>query len=135
MLNTGDLFSGAFGNKSRLKILMALSTKSLSVNELSSITGLEQTNVSHNLKFLKNNNIIIGTVNGRYHMYRIREEYELLVGDVVRNVKKHRKLIEKVGVITLVAMCLLRPSGLSDPQLLFLAPQYSNLFGMLGGII
>lgn len=134
MLDADDLFSGVFGSRCRVKILAALSDRPMSVMEISSLTGLEQTSVSHNLRFLKDCNILSKAVVGKYHIYKIRDEYGVLVSDMVKNVRRHRKMIERLSITAFLLIYLLRPVITTDPQLFLSFGQYTSMFNMLGTV-
>ena len=76
--NMTDLFS-AFSDQTRLKILSALSICELCVGDLSDVLEIHQTTISHQLKFLKDLNLIKSRRVGKIIFYA-------LSGDLVGNI-------------------------------------------------
>ena len=76
--NMSGLFS-AFSDQTRLKILSALSISELCVGDLSEVLGINQTTVSHQLKFLKEQNLVKARRLGKIIFYS-------LSGDVVNRI-------------------------------------------------
>lgn len=76
--NMSGLFS-AFSDQTRLKILSALSISELCVGDLSEVLGINQTTVSHQLKFLKEQNLVKARRLGKIIFYS-------LSGDVVNKI-------------------------------------------------
>lgn len=72
------LFS-AFADNTRLKILAALSLKSMCVSDLSLICEINQTTVSHQLKILKRLNLIDYIREGKMITYFIKNDNILQV--------------------------------------------------------
>ena len=63
-----------FSDQTRLKILSALSIKDLCVNDLSKILGINQTTISHQLKTLKDQNMVEYRREGKILIYRIKSQ-------------------------------------------------------------
>lgn len=61
----------ALSDRNRAMIVMALSTGSLNVSEISSITGDSVSSVSHNLKILKDANIVYSSKEGKESYYNL----------------------------------------------------------------
>lgn len=76
--NMSGLFS-AFSDQTRLKILSALSISELCVGDLSEVLGINQTTVSHQLKFLKEQNLVKARRLGKIIFYS-------LSGDIVNRI-------------------------------------------------
>lgn len=74
-LETYKLFFGSLANPNRLQILIALrEQEELSVNDICSSTGFEQTMVSHNLKRLERCGMVFMKPNGKQRMYSINQK-------------------------------------------------------------
>lgn len=64
-------FFSAFGDDTRLKIIILLSLKPLCVGDISNILQINQTTISHQLQILKANNIVSNDRDGRNLIYYI----------------------------------------------------------------
>lgn len=70
-LNTiSDLFS-AFADSTRLKILSALSISEMCVGDLAEVICVNQTTVSHQLKYLKSCNLVQSKRHGKIVFYSL----------------------------------------------------------------
>jgi len=92
MDNLHRLFFKAFSNKTRLEIINLLRKKSLTVMEMCSKTGFEQSRVSHNLKCLEDCGFVIVSRVGNYRKYSLDEE---TIVPIVKLFEKHMKKYEK----------------------------------------
>ena len=61
----------ALSDENRLTILLAVADRASSVNELMAATGLGQTLVSHHLKNLRDNGLVVATPVGRSNVYSL----------------------------------------------------------------
>jgi DNA-binding transcriptional ArsR family regulator len=61
----------ALSDENRLTILLAVADREASVTELVAATGLAQTLVSHHLKTLRENGIVVATPVGRSNVYSL----------------------------------------------------------------
>lgn len=61
----------ALSDENRLMILLAIADRESSVTELMAVTGLSQTLVSHHLKSLRENGLVIVTPVGRSNLYSL----------------------------------------------------------------
>ncbi len=61
-----------FSDQTRIKILSALSIQALCVNDLSRLLNINQTTISHQLKTLKDQNMVEYKRDGKILMYRIK---------------------------------------------------------------
>ncbi len=61
-------------NPTRLAAIEQLMQKPMSVNELATALGQEQSMISHNLKPLRQCNLIIVKQDGKKHVYTVNEE-------------------------------------------------------------
>ena len=68
-----DYFS-ALADTTRLKILSALSISTLCVTDISALTGLNQTTVSHQLRLLKSVRIVSALRQGRVTFYSLKDK-------------------------------------------------------------
>ncbi len=61
----------ALSDENRLTILLAVADRESSVTELVAATGLSQTLVSHHLKSLRENGLVVATPVGRSNVYAL----------------------------------------------------------------
>jgi len=61
----------ALSDENRLTILLAVADRASSVTELTATTGLAQTLVSHHLKSLRENGLVVATTVGRSNVYSL----------------------------------------------------------------
>lgn len=61
----------ALSDENRLTILLAVADRESSVTELVAATGLGQTLVSHHLKTLRDNGLVVATPVGRSNVYSL----------------------------------------------------------------
>jgi DNA-binding transcriptional ArsR family regulator len=61
----------ALSDENRLTILLAVADRDSSVTELTAATGLSQTLVSHHLKSLRENGLVVATPVGRSNVYSL----------------------------------------------------------------
>ena len=64
----------AFSDKTRIKILSALSISELCVGEISSMLEINQTTISHQLKFLKSLSLVKNKRDGKLIYYSLASE-------------------------------------------------------------
>lgn len=64
-----------FADQTRIKILSCLSIMDMCVNDLSSILNINQTTISHQLKTLKDQDIVEYRREGKVLIYRIKSEH------------------------------------------------------------
>ncbi len=87
-----DDFFGNFSNKTKLKIIIALKQKPLSVTELSAILKEEQSKVSHSLAKLSGCNIITAKQEGKKRIYSLNKDTVMpMLALVEKHVHKHCK--------------------------------------------
>ena len=72
--NSYNWFFMNFANQTRMKIITALSNGPLTVNEIVKVTGEEQSNISHNLKMLRNCSIVHSQRKGKTNLYSLNKE-------------------------------------------------------------
>jgi len=64
----------SLSDPTRLRILLLLLRKDFCVCELSSILGMEQSRISHQLRVLRNADLVKDTRDGKWIIYRIPED-------------------------------------------------------------
>ena len=64
-----------FSDVTRLKIISALSINDLCVNDLATILNINQTTISHQLKFLKNQSIVESDRDGKIIRYSLANKF------------------------------------------------------------
>lgn len=74
-LNSMAMFFQTFSDVTRLKIISALSMNDLCVNDLSKILGINQTTISHQLRYLKNQYIVESNRVGNIIMYSLKNKF------------------------------------------------------------
>lgn len=74
------LYFQNFADQTRIKILSALSIQDLCVNDLSKILEINQTTVSHQLKTLKEQDMVDFKRGGKILMYRLKSK---VVGEMM----------------------------------------------------
>ncbi len=70
LTKVADFFS-VFSDPTRVKIMTALCLYDLCVSDLAILLGINQTTVSHQLKYLKQNNIVQSSRDGKMIYYSI----------------------------------------------------------------
>ncbi len=83
------LFFGLFASESRLKILLALWDRPLAVQEICKKSGLEQSNVSHQLRPLLRCRVVKAERDGRKRIYSIMPGIKPIIRAAKRHTKKH----------------------------------------------
>ena len=68
------LYFQNFSDNTRIKILSCLSIMDMCVNDLSCLLGINQTTISHQLKTLKDQNIVDFKREGKVLIYRLKAE-------------------------------------------------------------
>ncbi|MBO8183091.1 MAG: helix-turn-helix transcriptional regulator [Archaeoglobus sp.] len=79
-------FLEAFGDSSRIKILLALSKHELCTCDISAITGLSVSAVSHQLRVLRDKKIVKYRRDGRNVFYSLDDEH---VAAILETAMKH----------------------------------------------
>lgn len=100
MDNYYRLFFKAFSNKTRLKIIKLLRKKPLTVTEICTKTGFEQSRVSHNLRCLEKCGFVIVTSNGNFRKYELDQETIVPIVDLFeKHLLKYKKRLQECEVI------------------------------------
>ncbi len=110
--------SDIIGNKTRMKILGALVHGPVSVNEISSTTKTEQTNVSHSLKYLLDAKLVERRVKGKRHEYALREEIRPAVAKLLSDIRRNEELLKEGGILLLAAYIILKYPVTGEPPVL-----------------
>ena len=84
-----DLFFETFSNKTRMKIIEALSLGPKSVSEICKVVGEEQSKVSHNLKKLMECNFLDFIRQGKRRIYSLNKDTIIPILELV-NKHVHR---------------------------------------------
>ncbi len=74
ILRLADYFQN-FSDSTRIKILSCLSMMDMCVNDLSNVLGINQTTISHQLKQLKDQNLVSYKRDGKILVYTLRSEH------------------------------------------------------------
>lgn len=74
LCDVADLYK-VFGDTTRMKILYALSKTELSVCAIAEIINMQQSAVSHQLKILKNNNLVANRREGKTIYYFLSDDH------------------------------------------------------------
>ncbi len=82
---TSDIFA-ALGDPTRLRILLALSRERLCVCDLASVTGVSQSGVSHQLRVLRDLDLVAFERIGKRAVYRLADDH---VGELLRQGTDH----------------------------------------------
>lgn len=80
-------FFDALGNPTRLKILYALIEEELCTCDLSSITGLSLSAVSHQLRVLKDRKVVAYRKDGKNVFYKLDDEH---IKGILKTALEHR---------------------------------------------
>lgn len=103
MKHTVKVFK-SLSDPTRLRILLLLLQRELCVCELSSILEMEQSRISHQLRVLRNADLVEDIRDGKWIIYRVSEDkkkdlnliFKRLIGDDLRELedvaKDHEKL-------------------------------------------
>ena len=70
LIKTANYFQN-FSDSTRLKIIICLAICDMCVNDLSTILNINQTTISHQLRILKDQNIVSYTRNGKILVYSL----------------------------------------------------------------
>ena len=66
-------FFSVFGDSTRIKIITALSISDMCVNDMSVVLSINQTTLSHQLKLLRQNNIVSTFRSGKTIYYSLKD--------------------------------------------------------------
>ncbi len=85
LLEISDFFD-ALGNPTRVKILLAIMDVELCTCDLSAITGLSLSAISHQLRILKDRHIVTYRKDGKNVFYRLDDRH---ITDIVNKTLEH----------------------------------------------
>lgn len=90
------LFLNGLSSEVRLRILNLLRKQSMNVGEIAKELGIEQSNISHNLKRLKRCGFVISDIKGKYRYYSINKKTIKPMLDLIdKHMEKNCLLIVK----------------------------------------
>ena len=90
LCDVSDLFK-VFGDTTRMKILFVLYKSEMSVNAISEMLGMQQSAISHQLKILKDNNLVSGRREGETMIYALSDDhvYQILAQGFEHIMEEH----------------------------------------------
>ena len=90
LCDVSDLFK-VFGDTTRMKILFALFKSEMSVNAISDLLGMQQSAISHQLKILKDNNLVGCRREGKTMIYALSDDhvYQILAQGFEHIMEEH----------------------------------------------
>lgn len=83
------LFFDVFASRVRMHILMSLWEKPRTVKEICKATGVEQSNVSHQLRLLQRCSVVQAQRKGKSVLYRLEGSTKPVIRAAERHIKKH----------------------------------------------
>lgn len=78
LFDLADLFK-VFGDSTRIRILYALFFEEKSVTEISDILDMSQSAISHQLKYLKDNNLVKSKRDGKSVYYSLSDDHVKII--------------------------------------------------------
>ncbi len=87
-MNAYNQFLGTLANEKRVKLLLALKEKDMSVSDLIKKLNMNQTTISHNLKRLQICGFVKVKQNGKFRIYSITKE---TIKPLIELIEKHMK--------------------------------------------
>jgi ArsR family transcriptional regulator len=86
--STADILK-TLGDPTRLKLVMALAKEELCVCDLSALTGVTISGISHQLRLLRSNRLVKFRREGKMVYYSLDDEHvENIVGEALQHVKE-----------------------------------------------
>ena len=79
-------FFKIISDSTRLSILYLLKEEKRSVSEITNLTGMEQSAISHQLRILKDSRLVRSTRMGKSMIYQLDDEH---IFDILEQVKSH----------------------------------------------
>ena len=80
VLNELSEFFSLFSDKTRLKIISALAISDMCVTDISAVLGINQTTVSHQLRFMRNIGAVTCSRDGKIIYYSLKDD---LINDIL----------------------------------------------------
>lgn len=102
MKDPSEMFLREIGSGCKFRMLKALLTDNLSVNDLAKASGLSQSHVSHNLKSLLACRFVEMVPNGKMHEYRLSKEIAPCIKGISNYMKKYSDFLMKCSGIKMV---------------------------------
>ena len=90
-INEISLFFKILGDNTRVKILFALDNNEMCVCDIANVLNMTKSSISHQLSFLKQNNIVKCSKVGKEVYYSLDDEHVKEVFEVAISHIKHRK--------------------------------------------
>lgn len=90
-INEISLFFKILGDNTRVKILFALDNNEMCVCDIANVLNMTKSSISHQLSFLKQNNIVKCNRVGKEVYYSLDDEHVKEVFEVAISHIKHRK--------------------------------------------
>jgi len=90
-INDISLFFKILGDNTRVKILFALDNNEMCVCDIANVLNMTKSSISHQLSFLKQNNIVKCNKVGKEVYYSLDDEHVREVFEVAISHIKHRK--------------------------------------------
>ena len=90
-INEISLFFKILGDNTRVKILFALDNNKMCVCDIANVLNMTKSSISHQLSFLKQNNIVKCNRVGKEVYYSLDDEHVKEVFEVAISHIKHRK--------------------------------------------
>ncbi len=90
-INDISLFFKILGDNTRVKILFALDNNEMCVCDIANVLNMTKSSISHQLSFLKQNNIVKCNRVGKEVYYSLDDEHVKEVFEVAISHIKHRK--------------------------------------------
>lgn len=82
-----------FANSNRMRIIESLQDGPKNVSQIVNATNVEQTYVSHSLKKLESNKIVLSTRKGKYKIYSLNKEMIAPLFKILQsNIKKNNQI-------------------------------------------
>jgi ArsR family transcriptional regulator len=88
----------AFGDETRLKILITITKRGICAKGLAKHLGLSEATVSQHLKILREAGIIVGEKKGYYVLYHIRQSTLQALTDFFQRVREGTLETESLGI-------------------------------------
>ncbi len=79
-------FFQAFSDPTRLKIILALAIEELCVCDITAVAGVSVSAISHQLRYLRNLNVVKKRKQGKMVYYSLKDEH---IREVIRTVTEH----------------------------------------------
>ena len=79
-------FFQAFSDPTRLRIILALAIEELCVCDITAVAGVSVSAVSHQLRYLRNLNVVKKRKQGKMVYYSLKDEH---IREVIRTVTEH----------------------------------------------